>query len=60
MRMTFEDGHIVIRDNTGRLIWSKHIVDLDQDAPEVYFAGVITEQIYDTGEHKHTLIEISI
>ena len=56
MRLTHEDGHIVIRNNEGILVWHKHIVDLEKDAPEVYFSGAITERIYNSDCFKRQII----
>jgi hypothetical protein len=57
MILTHEDGNIVLRDATGKLYWSKHIVDLSEPAEEIHFEGVIHENIYNTGRWKETEIE---
>lgn len=56
MKLTHEDGHIVLRDEKGYLVWSKHLCDLDSPTDHVEFIGEIKEKIND-GSIKTTLIK---
>lgn len=47
MKITFEDGHIVLRDDKGILCWNIHTIDIESshEAPALYsvdFVGTIT------------------
>ena len=56
MKLTHEDGYIVLRDENGRPVWSKHIIDLETPADDVEFIGEIREKIND-GSIKTTSIK---
>lgn len=57
MILTHEDGYIVLRNATGKIIWSKNTIDISSPADEVHFEGVIHENICNSGRWKETEIE---
>ena len=58
-KLTYEDGHIVIRDGDGKLFWSSHYVDLKDEGggyKEIYLEGKLIEKNDFSSEDKKFIL----